>query len=352
MPMRNVHVGELRHRLTIQTPTAAAPGTYGEQALTWTTYATVWGKVEPVSGSERYSMAQERADVTHVVTIRYCGGITTNMRVVFTCDGVTHTMNIRGVLTEEYRATRMTLLCTEEDANSIAPESQYHVLTFSWADDTTAAADSATLDVSTAFTVEFWMRPAIGTIPATQVMIAKWGADASDQAFYIALNSAGKLVIGLCKDATGYTWTSTAAVISDVAWHRYAVAYDGEAITASKDGTAIAGSGDIPERINTGAADVCVGNRNSAGGFSFFGSLACIRIWNTARTEQQIADSATKIQLGATSGLVAEWTSAASDSLTLPDRSGNSNALILGTGATKPVLTAAYALPVAGGAIP
>ena len=349
-----LHAGELRHRLTIQTPVVSDPGTYGEQAVTWTTYATVWGKVEPLSGIERFSMGQERADVTHAVTIRYCAGVKPDMRITFTRGSVTHTLKIVNVLNEEFRDAAMTLLCTETDVSAASVMPLYHVMTFNWANDTTAAADSATLDVSTAFTVEFWMRSATGTIPATRVMIAKWGTMSANQAFYVAINSSGKIVVPVKSSTTTYTWTSTSAVITDTAWHRYAVVYDGESIAVTIDGSSVAGSAlATPASINTGAASLCVGNLNDSwGGYSFYGSLACIRIWNVARTAAQIAAAATDAELGATTGLVAEWTTAANDELTFADKSGNGNTLTLGTGTTKPVLTAAYALPVAGGTVP
>jgi len=111
----HIRAGDLRHRLTIQTATVASPGTYGQQALTWSTYATVRGKVEQLSGFERFSMGQERANVTHAVTIRYCAGVLPDMRVQFTRDSVTRTLKIVSVLDDEVKNVVQRLLCEQID---------------------------------------------------------------------------------------------------------------------------------------------------------------------------------------------------------------------------------------------
>ena len=306
-----------------------------------TTYATVWGKVEPLSGIERFSMGQERADVTHAVTIRYCAGVKPDMRITFTRGSVTHTLKIMNVLNEEFRDAAMTLLCSELDTSAATPVAAYHALRFDWANDTTAAADSATLDLTTDATWEFWLRAATGTITATQTIMAKWGTAAANQSWRIDLTTAGKLYLYALTANWTSAWLSTSAVIDDTAWHRYAITKDNTTVTVTKDGTSVAGRGSGANSLNVGAGTVTVGNRNSSGGYSFYGSLACIRIWNVARTAAQIAAAATDAELGATTGLVAEWTTAANDELTFPDKSGNGNTLTLGTGTTKPVLTAA-----------
>jgi SPP1 family predicted phage head-tail adaptor len=323
----------------------------------------VWGKVEPASGMERFSMGQERADVSHVVTIRYCSGVKPNMHITFTRDSVTHTLKIVNVLNDAFRDAAMTLLCTEVDVSAAEITPRYHVLTFNWANDTTAAADSDWLDVFSEYTIEFWMRTATASIPATQTIIAKWGTTTGNQSFRVDLTTARKLsVTTRCSvAAANRTWTSTAAVIDDTAWHHYAVTLS-STVTVYKDGVAVAGGGDTlgVQAIQQGSATLTIGNRNSSGGYSFYGSLAVIRLWNYERTAEQVLTDKGLIELGSTyagaqpidPGLVAEWTAAANDELTFPDKSGNSNTLTVGTGTTKPTLTAAYTLPVSGGVTP
>lgn len=64
-----MRAGELRHRLQIQ-EVSEAQNTFGEPEKLWATIATVWGRVHPILGRERFTAQQVQADVTHEITIR------------------------------------------------------------------------------------------------------------------------------------------------------------------------------------------------------------------------------------------------------------------------------------------
>jgi len=336
----------------IQQATVAPPGTYGEQALSWSTFATVWAEVKPVSGGERFSMGQERANVTHEIRIRYLAGILPNMRVQFTRDDVTHTFQIHNILEESFRGAEMVLSCEEVDVGaSTLPV--YSTLTF--AGDTnysTCAQNSTTLNITGNMTIEFWLKHA-ATVSATECVMSKYGATSDIQSWRIDLSTAGKLLFvtrpGLL------TFTTTAAVIADAFWHRFVIVKTGTVVTVSKDGVDVPGTGAVDATMREASAEVVIGNR-WAGFSDFAGSLACIRIWNVARTAAQSAATATEVTLGpsyAASGLVAEWVDPGTGNLTFPDRSGNGNTLTLDTSVTKPTVSGEYAtLPSSGGSTP
>ena len=63
-------VGDKRHLLTFETR-AEALDVYGEATLTYTTLATVWGKLEAVTARERFESQQNRSEVSHKITVRY-----------------------------------------------------------------------------------------------------------------------------------------------------------------------------------------------------------------------------------------------------------------------------------------
>ena len=65
-----MRAGFLRHRLALKTKTVSRD-TFGEEDVTWTTSATVWGSVEPLRGREYMEARQGQADVSHRVVIRY-----------------------------------------------------------------------------------------------------------------------------------------------------------------------------------------------------------------------------------------------------------------------------------------
>ncbi len=111
MARRRVRIGELRHRLSIQAERAASDGGGG---LTdpWAdpvTVATVWGKIEPLTGGERLHALQIQDRLSHRIVIRHRSGITAAMRVVFGA----RAFNIRAVIDADERGRFLELLCDE-----------------------------------------------------------------------------------------------------------------------------------------------------------------------------------------------------------------------------------------------
>lgn len=100
--------GSLRHRVVVEQKTATADG-YGGSTLAWTTFATVWAAIEPVSGREYFQAQQFQAAVTHKVTIRYLSGINTTMRVKHN----SRVFNIHSILNIEERCRELVLMCEE-----------------------------------------------------------------------------------------------------------------------------------------------------------------------------------------------------------------------------------------------
>jgi SPP1 family predicted phage head-tail adaptor len=62
--------GKLRHRLDLQSRTITQ-NAMGEGVEVWTTYATTWASIRPLTGRERFTAAQFAAEVTHQVGIRW-----------------------------------------------------------------------------------------------------------------------------------------------------------------------------------------------------------------------------------------------------------------------------------------
>ena len=74
--------GTLRHRLTIEQPTQSKDS-LGQEIQAWTTFAEVYGSLDPLSGRERFQAAQTVAETTHRARIRYLSGVTAKMRIAF-----------------------------------------------------------------------------------------------------------------------------------------------------------------------------------------------------------------------------------------------------------------------------
>lgn len=80
-------IGPMRHRVAIQRRTVAQ-NSYGEAVPTWSTLATRWGRLEPLTGREAWQAQQARPDVTHRLTLRYYAGLLHRDRVQI--DGATY----------------------------------------------------------------------------------------------------------------------------------------------------------------------------------------------------------------------------------------------------------------------
>lgn len=99
--------GRYRHLITIQQRSTAISG--GAQSDTWSTFVTSWADVQPITGREPLVGRQEIATATHRVTMRYRGGVTASMRVLYRG----RLLNIAAVLNINERDRELELLCVE-----------------------------------------------------------------------------------------------------------------------------------------------------------------------------------------------------------------------------------------------
>lgn len=75
-----MRAGKLRHKMTIEAPPTTR-NAYNEATGSWTTFATVWGSIEPLSGRELVAARELQSDVDFKITIRYLSGVAAKMRV-------------------------------------------------------------------------------------------------------------------------------------------------------------------------------------------------------------------------------------------------------------------------------
>ena len=103
-----MRAGDLRNRVVIQNRTATQD-TYGGEVPTWSTVATVWAAVEPMTGREFLEGRTLEATVDTRIRIRYRSGLAPDMRV--TWDG--HTYDVLAVLEVKSRRREIHLMCRE-----------------------------------------------------------------------------------------------------------------------------------------------------------------------------------------------------------------------------------------------
>lgn len=104
-----MRAGTLRQRVTIQEKPPVSQDSYGAEAPGWAAVATVWARVETLSGREFISRGQEQAEVSHKVTIRFRDGVAPTMRLAW--GG--RRLEILSVLSDNVRR-ELLLMCSEE----------------------------------------------------------------------------------------------------------------------------------------------------------------------------------------------------------------------------------------------
>lgn len=98
----------MRHRVTLRKKEIAEDALM-QQLEAWTDIATVWARIEPLSGREYFAARQENTEVTTRITIRYLPGITTDSRVVF--GG--RVFEVLSAIDPEERCESLILMCNE-----------------------------------------------------------------------------------------------------------------------------------------------------------------------------------------------------------------------------------------------
>ena len=96
-----MRAGGLRHRVTFQRATETDSDT-GEVQQAWSDLATVWARVEPLAGKERFAAIQVQSEVDYRILVRYqstLSALAPNDRA--TWNGVT--FDIKSVINTEGR---------------------------------------------------------------------------------------------------------------------------------------------------------------------------------------------------------------------------------------------------------
>jgi SPP1 family predicted phage head-tail adaptor len=100
--------GDLKRRIYLQQP-SLAKNVYGEEAITWVTYATVWAQIEPLSGRELLLAQQVNSEISARITIRYNNHIATSHRISYG----TATYAVNTIIDKDLNHNYLELLCTQ-----------------------------------------------------------------------------------------------------------------------------------------------------------------------------------------------------------------------------------------------
>ena len=103
-----MRAGRLRHRLILQSKSESRDA-HGGAIITFTTQATVWGAIEPLTGREYFSQQQVQAEAKVRIVIRYQSSVATTWRVKH--GGLYY--DIKDIQNENTRDRMMILMCSE-----------------------------------------------------------------------------------------------------------------------------------------------------------------------------------------------------------------------------------------------
>jgi SPP1 family predicted phage head-tail adaptor len=113
--------GRLRKRIQIQTFITTADG-HGTPVKTWSTAATVWGAIEPVSGKEGTVSGAHASQTTHKITIRFYSGLNSKARIAYldtqVSPNVTRIFEIQSILNTNERGAQQEIMATEGAPNA------------------------------------------------------------------------------------------------------------------------------------------------------------------------------------------------------------------------------------------
>lgn len=100
-------IGSLSQRGVIQTYQLTPDG-LGGNSRAWVNTATVWMRVEPVSGDERIYGMQIQGKTTHKITLRY-RALSLDQRIVHK----NNIYNIRSILNDDSRDRKLIVMCEQ-----------------------------------------------------------------------------------------------------------------------------------------------------------------------------------------------------------------------------------------------
>jgi len=109
--MREIDVGDLRHRVIWETPGPPTRDAMNQARPAWTTLGEFWALVEPLTGFELVNAKQLKPELSTKVTMRNVGAIKPTDRLIYT--QTMTALNVVFVFRLDRWNRFLTLHCTE-----------------------------------------------------------------------------------------------------------------------------------------------------------------------------------------------------------------------------------------------
>ena len=180
--------------------------------------------------------------------------------------------------------------------------------------------DSASLDLTNAMTLEAWISP---DVTSSEMIINK------ENSYEFAILG-GTLQWAIERTGSGgWFWHNTGYSVDSNEWTHVALTFDSttDLVNTYANGELVdsfeytSQSGNIQTSNHT----LRIGNRTNSNSTPFDGQMDEVRIWNTARTAEEIQSSMNAVLDGSESGLAGYWKFDESSGNTVVDSSSNGN---------------------------
>lgn len=203
----------------------------------------------------------------------------------------------------------------------IPGSTQQNVLEFDGADDYVDCGNGASLQISGSVTVEGWV---YRTATGTNMAVASKLVHAGDREGYsLEILDDDRLWFGIGNNWSDWSGAASTTELEANVWYHLAGIYDGSTIRVYVNGVEV-GSQAYGNGITDSQTSLFIGSRTGSGWY-FPGQIEEVRIWNTARTEDQIREGMCRTMNGDESNLVAYYQFDEVTGTSLPDLTANNN---------------------------
>lgn len=183
---------------------------------------------------------------------------------------------------------------------STAPD-QLRSVRFAIAGDRASSPHDAAFNLTSAMTVELWIRPSTDLV--TFPVIFTKGA--VNTAITLLISAADRFQVTL-KPSGAQVDVSDPNVVTRSSWQHYAFSYDGSNIRLYRDGVLVAGPTPCGAvSINSGL--LYFGDSDTLNANAYAGWIDEFRVWNSVRSQAEIAGNRNVDIPPTTAGLVAYW---------------------------------------------
>jgi len=201
---------------------------------------------------------------------------------------------------------------------------QNHSLYFDGLDSKIGVLDSPDLNPGNAMTVEAWINAEEWAGPVWGGSIFSKQGSNPDQGYTLTAGANGQVQFTISVDGAWVEVTSSSSLINNV-WYHIAGVYTGSELRLYINGELAATGSAIGSHTTSDGVVVNIGENPTWGGRYWHGQLDEIRVWNLARTQQEIQDNMTTDLTGNESGLAAYYPFNEGTGNSLGDMSQNTN---------------------------